>query len=299
MRNYKKRFTLLAGTLVAIGLLITSAAAPVATFAQQTQSTTGLRFEYSKSGGIAGINEKTTFDSKTGVIRLYKYSLGAVEKRLSNASVQAISDAIVDAKFFELRSSYPPKVNGAADYFSYSLAVTLDNLTHSVSWVDGFASSVPVPEALRNIANKIEQEYANASNTDMMPGDLGQRRITKTIVQESYSHNAYGHSSHQAIYFLSASSAYIYAGTVTFTTTKPVDILVYHDVTGYSSEKLKGLTVHVVNNISYAVSPILKNVTSGSVSFSGSKIFAHTLSNEPFTVVATIDVLRKPMTSSS
>ena len=291
---------LLIGSLAAAGILLAGIIAPMATLAQQ-QAPSEFKFEYVKSGGIAGINERITFesltsDSKTNVIKFFKGTSGAVEKQLSDASVQTIKQAIADAKFFELHD-YPPKSTGAADYFSYSLTVTLDNQTHSVSWVDDFASSTPVPAGLGNIASKIEQAYTNASSADV-PVDIGKRRITETVVQQSSSHNAEGHASHQAVYMVSAAKDYVYSGTVTFTSTKPVDILVYHDVTGFASEQLTGLTIHVVDNKSYAVTTLLKNVTSGTVNFAGAKLVAHTASSDPFTVVATIDVLRKSLTAS-
>jgi len=296
MLNQKKM--LLIGSLAAAGILLTGIIAPMSTLAQQAPE---FKFEYVKSGGIAGINERiafeslTSYDSRTNIIKFFKGTSGATEKQLSGASVQAIKQAIADAEFFELQD-YPPKGAGEADYFSYSLTVTLDNKTHSVSWVDDFASSTPVPEGLHNIVSKIEQAYVDAPSA---PADIGKRRITETVVQQSSSHNAEGHASHQAAYLVSAAKDYVYSGTVTFTSTKPVDILVYHDVTGFASDQLKGLTIHVVDNQSYAVTPVLKNVTSGTVSFAGSKLLAHTTSSDPFTVVATIDVLRKSLTTDS
>jgi hypothetical protein len=59
-------------------------------------------------------------------------------------------------------SVYPPR-QGPADYFSYSLTITMDGRTHSVSWVDDFAISVPVPEGLKDIVSEIEEAYATAN----------------------------------------------------------------------------------------------------------------------------------------
>lgn len=53
---------------------------------------------------------------------------------------------------------------------------------------------------------------------------------------------------------------------------------------------------HMVNGRNYAVTPLLKNVTSGAVNFVGSGILAHN-TRDPFTIVASVDVLRKPITS--
>jgi hypothetical protein len=39
----------------------------------------------------------------------------------------------------------------------------MDGRTHSVSWVDDFASAEPVPEGLKDIVSKIEEAYATAN----------------------------------------------------------------------------------------------------------------------------------------
>lgn len=38
----------------------------------------------------------------------------------------------------------------------------MDGRTHSISWVDDFATSVPVPDELKNIISEIEEAYATA-----------------------------------------------------------------------------------------------------------------------------------------
>jgi hypothetical protein len=106
-----------------------------------------------------------SFDSKTNVITFYQSTLGSTgERQLSDAKVQEIRQAIAGSGFFAMDSVYPPR-QGPADYFSYSLTITMDGRTHSVSWVDDFATSVPVPEGLKDIVNKIEEAYATASTS--------------------------------------------------------------------------------------------------------------------------------------
>jgi hypothetical protein len=39
----------------------------------------------------------------------------------------------------------------------------MDGRTHSVSWVDDFATSMPVPEGLKNIVGEIEEAYATTN----------------------------------------------------------------------------------------------------------------------------------------
>jgi hypothetical protein len=156
--------TLVIAGLAAVGVAI-AVAVPMAILA--LQGSHDLKFEYVKSGGIAGVNEKlafdskASFDSKTNIITFYKGALGATQKQLSDAKIQEIRETIAGSGFFSM-GSIPPKA-GPADYFSYSLTVTTEGVTHSVLWVDDFASSEPVPEGLKNIVSMIEEAYSTAS----------------------------------------------------------------------------------------------------------------------------------------
>jgi hypothetical protein len=130
-----------------------------------------LKFEYVKSGGIAGINETLafdamkSFDSKTNIITFYQSTLGTTgQRQIFDAKVQELRHTIAESGFFAMDSFYPPR-QGPADYFSYSLTITMEGRTHSVSWVDDFATSVPVPEGLKNIVSEIEEAYATASDS--------------------------------------------------------------------------------------------------------------------------------------
>jgi hypothetical protein len=159
--------TLVIAGLAAVGLAI-AIAVPLAIMAMQGSHE--LKFEYDKLGGIAGINERLAFDSmaqfdsKTNVITFLQGTSGGTERQMSDAQVQEIREAIAGSGFFAMDGVYPPK-QGPADYFSYSLTVTMDGRTHSVSWVDDFASAEPVPQGLKDIVSKIEEAYATASTS--------------------------------------------------------------------------------------------------------------------------------------
>ena len=112
------------------------------------------------------------------------------------------------------------------------------------------------------------------------------RHISETFVEQSGPHNAEGHSAHQALYFVYPQEGKNYHGSLTFTTTKSIDILVYHDITGSNTT---GLTIHKVDGRSYAVTPLLKNVTSATVDFVGAGILAHSASSDQYTVVASVE----------
>lgn len=152
--------TLVIAGLAAVGVAI-AIAVPMAILA--IQGSHELKFEYVKSGGIAGITDRLAFDSGNGTaISFYQSAINTTEeKRLSDSQIQELRQAIADSGFFAFDSVYPPR-HGPADYFSYTLNITMDGRTHSVSWVDDFATAEPVPEGLKNIASKIEQAFSAA-----------------------------------------------------------------------------------------------------------------------------------------
>lgn len=104
------------------------------------------------------------------------------------------------------------------------------------------------------------------------------KRIVGTAAQASQPHDAEGHSSHGAVYYVYPHEGYLYDGEVTFSTSTPVDILVYHDVTDQNDTS--GLTLHTVNGRTYAVTTAMKNVTSGTVEFLGAGVLAHKVVSE-------------------
>lgn len=130
-----------------------------------------------------------------------------------------------------------------------------------------------------------------------------QARNTKWVrgswIQESTSHNAEGHSAHQVVNFFNPQDGFIYNGKVTFTSTKGVDIIAYHDVTDQSANTT-GLTTWIVGEKTYATTPIMKNVTTGTVEFVGSGLLAHSASSDPYSVVYSADgFARRVPTSQS
>ncbi|MEP0826818.1 MAG: hypothetical protein HRF40_15210 [Nitrososphaera sp.] len=152
--------TLLIAGLAAVGVAI-AIAVPMAILAMQ--SSHQLRFEYVKSGGIAGITERLAFDSGNGTtISFYQSTMNTTEERLlSESQVQELRQTIAGSGFFTFDSAYTAR-QGPADYFSYTLNITMDGRTHSVSWVDDFAAAEPVPEGLKNIVSEMEQTFSAA-----------------------------------------------------------------------------------------------------------------------------------------
>jgi hypothetical protein len=107
------------------------------------------------------------------------------------------------------------------------------------------------------------------------------RRVTGSWVQTSIPHNAEGHSAHQVVNFFTPQPDATYSGSVTFTSSKGVDIIAYHDITGQNAS---GIKTWQIGDKTYAVTTLMTNVTSGTVSFVGSGLVAHSAASDPYTV---------------
>ena len=109
--------------------------------------------------------------------------------------------------------------------------------------------------------------------------------------QTSMPHNAKGHESHQAVQLQNASQGVVYNGTVTFNSSKPVDIIAYDDVTGQQLQQNTSATANLwdVNGNKYAPKTLMKNVTEGTVNFQGAGILMHSTSSQPYNVTFAIN----------
>jgi hypothetical protein len=112
--------------------------------------------------------------------------------------------------------------------------------------------------------------------------------VRGTWVQPSSSHNAEGHGAHQVVNFFTPEEGLVYNGKVTFTSTKGVDIIAYHDISDQSTNTT-GLAVWKVSEKTFATTPLMKNVTSGTIEFVGSGLLAHSTSSDTYTVVFSAD----------
>jgi hypothetical protein len=124
------------------------------------------------------------------------------------------------------------------------------------------------------------------------------RWVRGSSVQTSISHNAEGHSAHQVVNFFSPQDGFVYNGKVTFTSTKGVDIIAYHDITDQSTN-ITGLTIWKVAGKSYATTTLMRNVTSGTVDFVGSGLLAHSASGDPYSVAFSADGLARRITPAT
>jgi hypothetical protein len=115
-----------------------------------------------------------------------------------------------------------------------------------------------------------------------------------------------GHSAHQLVMALAPrSDGKVWVGTVTWTASKPVEVVVLH---GYNSSVTadaahgQPLTAPFGNGavaISLIKTPSGTPVASGAMPFAGNALAFHTLSGDKFTVTYTVDATAKQASSSS
>jgi hypothetical protein len=112
-------------------------------------------FVYLKEGGIAGISERTSYDSFTKQL-IFVEGLGDVEQAqivgITQGTEDGLKNLIRNNNLQRTQSNYPP-TPGSADYFTYSLFVVLDGKAHAVTWTN---TSPNAPEGLFEIAQSIE-----------------------------------------------------------------------------------------------------------------------------------------------
>lgn len=110
-----------------------------------------------------------------------------------------------------------------------------------------------------------------------------------TQVKKSVAHNAIGHESHQVVQFIEPKNNTLYKGIITFTSSIPIDIIAYHDISNIADTVNKTtIKPWVVDGKTYAPTTIMKNITSGTIDFIGSGITTHIPYNQTYDVVYSI-----------
>jgi hypothetical protein len=131
---------------------------------------------------------------------------------------------------------------------------------------------------------------AFATSTSILNNNQLEAQQQQQQTQTSMPHNAKGHESHQAVQLQNASQGAVYNGTVTFNSSKPVDIIAYDDVTGQQQQNVSATAnVWDVNGNKYAPKTLMKNVTEGTVNFQGAGILMHSTLSQPYNVTFTIN----------
>ena len=116
--------------------------------------------------------------------------------------------------------------------------------------------------------------------------------LSNTQFKKSVTHNAVGHESHQVVQFVEPLNNTLYKGIVTFTSSIPIDIIAYHDISNIA-DKLDKTVIKpwIANGKTFAPTTIMKNVTSGTVDFIGSGITTHIPYNQTYDVAYSIHAI--------
>jgi hypothetical protein len=112
-----------------------------------------------------------------------------------------------------------------------------------------------------------------------------------------------GHAQHQLGMLLPPEDGAIYSGTLTYTASKPVEVVVLHayDAKVKPDAEHGDVLTGTINGKSYAISVMqftnnVKATNSATVSFTGSGVALHTLNGEKFTATASIEAERRKLT---
>ena len=96
-----------------------------------------------------------------------------------------------------------------------------------------------------------------------------------------------GHESHQLALILTPNVGTLYDGSLTYTASKPVQIVVLHEI---DSSQLKGQPTWTVDGKNhYGLSLIDSGTSSGSFEFTGAALALHTPDNEEFSATVSVD----------
>lgn|SRR5215212_8234716 len=125
-----------------------------------------ITFRYTKVGVLSEIYQRITYDSKTNALSISNStSFGStsqsssqqLSKQLSESDTKNFENMIMENRFFETSTSYPPPSKGEyADYYLYILNIAMDGRIHTVFWTN---ISNNVPEGLLKITEKIENIF--------------------------------------------------------------------------------------------------------------------------------------------
>lgn len=121
-------------------------------------------------------------------------------------------------------------------------------------------------------------QLANAGSTKKI-------QFTKTIT--SSQDPGIGHGNEQMAIILPPNSGSIYHGTITYSSSIPVQVVILHQINKADAAGQPTWTVN--GNTLYAVTTIDQNSNGGSLDFTGSAIGLHSVNSSQFTATASID----------
>ena len=118
--------------------------------------------------------------------------------------------------------------------------------------------------------------------------DAGSRKkIHFTQTTTSSQDPGKGHENHQLVFVLSPNEGTLYDGSMTFTSSEPVQIVVLHEM---NPQEAKGQPTWTVDgNTVYGLSLIDLSEKSGSFEFTGAALALHSLNSKEFTATVSVD----------
>ncbi|MCE9617561.1 MAG: hypothetical protein K8Q88_04290 [Nitrosarchaeum sp.] len=124
----------------------------------------------------------------------------------------------------------------------------------------------------------ISDNFVDANSTKKI-------NFTKTII--SSQDPGQGYENHQLALILSPNEGTLYDGSMTFTSSEPVEIVVLHEI---NSNDAKGQPTWTIDgNTIYAISIIDLKTKSGSFEFTGAALALHSLNSKEFTSTVSVD----------
>ena len=118
--------------------------------------------------------------------------------------------------------------------------------------------------------------------------DAGSRKkIHFTQTMTSSQDPGQGHENHQLVFVLSPNEGTLYDGSMTFTSSEPVQIVVLHEM---NSQEANGQPIWTVDgNTVYGLSLIDLSEKSGSFEFTGAALALHSSNSKEFTATVSVD----------
>ena len=124
----------------------------------------------------------------------------------------------------------------------------------------------------------VSDNYVNANSTKKI-------NFTKTVT--SSQDPGQGHENHQLALILSPNQGTLYVGSMTFTSSEPVEIVVLHEI---NNDDVKGQPTWTIDGKTvYAISLIDLKTKSGSLEFTGAALALHSTNSKEFTATVSVD----------
>jgi len=141
--------------VIAAVAVITAIAGFILLFAPSTPVTQSSEFsiEYTRTGGIAGMNEK--FVIETDGTASFTSNIRKPWKEKLDAPVFGDLKGFVSRNIDKVPETMIKPVPGAADYFTYAMAVKANGKSYNFSWVDEGAAQTKIPETLSLIQSRV------------------------------------------------------------------------------------------------------------------------------------------------